>query len=135
MPLSHISMKSFLVILKVSYEKWIYLDDFRWLVPRQVNHFIAIAAVLALFVTGAVVGGVVGGTRHKSSASSTTGSTSNTASSSTSTQTTSATPSPSAIIPRQNSSLAAVAWNISETVGQMRVYYQDESGYIQEATR
>jgi hypothetical protein len=108
---------------------------------------IVMGIILLCVVVGAVVGGVVGGTQHKSTRSSATGppgtamSTSGAISSSTATgtgtagQTSSATASPSPIVPRPNSNLAAVAWNVSDTLGQIRVYYQDDQGNIQEAAR
>jgi hypothetical protein len=105
---------------------------------------IVIGIILLCVVVAAVVGGVVGGTQHKSSTSSTSGSpgtSTSTVSSRTATtssiasQTSSATSSPSPIVPRPNSNLAAVAWNVSDTLGQIRVYYQDDQGNIQEAAR
>jgi hypothetical protein len=89
--------------------------------------------ILLCVVIGAVVGGAVGGTQHKSTNG--TVSSSNATSTSIASQTSSPTASPSPIVPRPNSNLAAVAWNVSDTLGQIRVYYQDDQGNIQEAAR
>ena len=102
---------------------------------------IVIGIVLLCVVVGAVVGGAVGGTQHKSSKSSTssTSASPSTTVSQTASATVSHTPSATALssslVPRPNSNLAAVAWNVSDTLGQIRVYSQDDRGNLQEAAR
>ncbi|EXJ82384.1 hypothetical protein A1O3_06197 [Capronia epimyces CBS 606.96] len=105
---------------------------------RRRDFWVVVVVGVVLLVIGAVIGGAIGGTRHHSSSS--TESTSNPSGSGSAGSGTATTSSGSAATStaakrgiKQGSELAALAWTVSDTRYQYRVYYQDEDNAIKES--
>ena len=100
------------------------------------SYFWAGIAVVTLLIIAGAVGAGVGATRHKSSSGSNSGSSSSGSGSGSSTTSGGSAPSSTTTVNtgiKRGSSLASLAWTVTESRYQYRVYYQDDDNAIKES--